>query len=184
MRSHEMVSWSALAVCGLAACGENGQPGRAAAGGGAPASKASSQPRKANATAEEVAEESRGDVDCPARIKSPPRDAKAPVDDVRRRAAGHDVRGSRERRAVHERPDGRAARLARLPDQDLRADAAAGLQRALRRSRASRRPRSRSCRRCRTTQSAAAAIASRRGHEARPVQVVRRRPWACRGRSA
>jgi hypothetical protein len=76
------MSWVALAAVagGLSACGQNGGgPGTAA--GGAP-SKSSSQPRKANATAEEVAEESRGDVDCPARIKSPARDAKAPVDDV------------------------------------------------------------------------------------------------------
>ena len=72
-----------LMLCaGLAACGSKGSgsaPGGSSSfGGGA----ASAKPRSGNATAEQVAEEMRGDVDCPARIKSKPRDEKAPVDDV------------------------------------------------------------------------------------------------------
>jgi hypothetical protein len=69
-----------LAAAGaLAGCGSSESSGNAAAGSG----KASGA-RAANvsATAEEVAEEARGDLDCPARVKSPPRDAKGPVDDV------------------------------------------------------------------------------------------------------
>ena len=65
----------------LGACGSKGQgPGTGAVPGGS-ASK-SAQPRSGNATAEEVAEEMRGDVDCPARVATKARDAKAPVDDV------------------------------------------------------------------------------------------------------
>jgi hypothetical protein len=72
---------SALSIS-LAACGEKPAPGGLPTAGGAAASTAPAKPRSGNATAEEVAEESRGDVDCPARIKTPPRDAKLPVDDV------------------------------------------------------------------------------------------------------
>lgn len=59
----------------LAACGggKPGQPGAPAANRPAPSG---------NATAEEVAEEARGDVDCPADIDTPARAANAPVDDV------------------------------------------------------------------------------------------------------
>jgi hypothetical protein len=71
-----------LTLCaGLTACGAKGS---APAGGSSSfgGSAGSAKPRSANATAEQVAEEMRGDVDCPARIKTKPRDAKAPVDDV------------------------------------------------------------------------------------------------------
>jgi hypothetical protein len=81
MQTTHWISIVAATACLLSACGQNGN-GAGSAGSGAPAARASSQPKKANATAEEVAEESRGDVDCPARIKSPAREAKAPVDDV------------------------------------------------------------------------------------------------------
>lgn len=60
----------------LMACGSKG-PGTTAGAGSANAAQAP----KGNATAEEVAEEARGDVDCPAKVKTP-RDAKAAVDDV------------------------------------------------------------------------------------------------------
>src|SRR6202008_4554327 len=65
----------------LGACGQK-SPGSAA--GFAPGGSAgkSTQPRSGNATAEQVAEEMRGDVDCPARVATKSRDAKAPVDDV------------------------------------------------------------------------------------------------------
>jgi hypothetical protein len=68
----------ALMLAGLlAACGapNPNQPGAAA--GGAP-----KPPPSGNATAEEVAEEQRGDPDCPADIDTPARVADAPVDDV------------------------------------------------------------------------------------------------------
>lgn len=65
----------------LGACGSKGQaPGAGVTPGGARAKSA--QPRSGNATAEEVAEEMRGDVDCPARVATKARDSKAPVDDV------------------------------------------------------------------------------------------------------
>ena len=65
----------------LGACGSKDQvPGAGVASGGAPAKSA--QPRSGNATAEEVAEEMRGDVDCPARVATKARDSKAPIDDV------------------------------------------------------------------------------------------------------
>lgn len=65
----------------LAACGAKGAgPGAASAPSGGTGK--STKPRSANATAEEVAEEMRGDVRCPARIETKPRDAKAPVNDV------------------------------------------------------------------------------------------------------
>jgi hypothetical protein len=68
----------------LAACGSKGGGAGAAAAGGSGSSSASSnaKPRSPNATAEAVAEEMRGDVSCPARIGTKPRDAKAPIDDV------------------------------------------------------------------------------------------------------
>jgi hypothetical protein len=70
----------ALAAAGaLVACGSSESGGNAAGG----SSKASGE-RASNvsATAEDVAEEARGDLDCPARVKTPARDAKGPVDDV------------------------------------------------------------------------------------------------------
>jgi hypothetical protein len=71
-----------LLAAGLGACG-SGNPG--VMGGGSAAGTpgaAKPKPRSGNATAEEVAEEARGDVRCPARISTAPRDAKAPADDV------------------------------------------------------------------------------------------------------
>jgi hypothetical protein len=61
----------------LAACGAP-EPG--SKGGGSQAER--KPPPSGNATAEQVAEESRGDVDCPADIDSAGRAANAPVDDV------------------------------------------------------------------------------------------------------
>ncbi len=65
-------------ACLLAACGA--QDGGPPAPGGKP-DKPKERP-SGNASATEVAEESRGDVDCPADIDSPARAANAPVDDV------------------------------------------------------------------------------------------------------
>lgn len=73
---------SAIVLCAaglLSACG--GSDKAPAAGGSAPAAS-SSAPRTGAASAEEVAEESRGDVDCPADIDTPARAEGAPVDDV------------------------------------------------------------------------------------------------------
>ncbi len=61
----------------LMACGSKG-PGTTA---GSSASAAKAAPTGA-ATAEEVAEEARGDLDCPPKIKTPARGPQAPVDDV------------------------------------------------------------------------------------------------------
>lgn len=69
-----------LAAAGLlAACG-----GSQTGGGGTGQTAADSPPSapKGNASAEDVAEEQRGDVDCPAQINTPPRAEGAPVDDV------------------------------------------------------------------------------------------------------
>jgi hypothetical protein len=83
MRTTMSMSWALTFTLGiiLTACGETAPPGGLPAAG-SPASTAPARPRSASATAEKVAEESRGDVDCPARVKSRPRDVKAPVDDV------------------------------------------------------------------------------------------------------
>jgi hypothetical protein len=62
----------------LCACGGKGPPGAAGGSG----DSADSRPRNANASAEEVAEEMRGDVDCPAHIASAARGADQPVIDV------------------------------------------------------------------------------------------------------
>jgi hypothetical protein len=66
------------AAAALVACGSS-ESGESVAG----ASAKSSNARASNvaATAEEAAEEARGDLDCPARVKTQ-RDAKGPVDDV------------------------------------------------------------------------------------------------------
>jgi hypothetical protein len=72
----------ALAIAGvLAGCGSKAQPGP---GGGAAAPGAASQraQKSGDATAEEVAEETRGDVRCPAKVKSKARAAQAPIDDI------------------------------------------------------------------------------------------------------
>ncbi|MEJ1962317.1 MAG: hypothetical protein WDO56_12545 [Gammaproteobacteria bacterium] len=66
-------------------CGSgNGGSSSGAAGNGAAGNPAASSSKSlpANATAEEVAEEMRGKVRCPARIETQARDPKAPVDDV------------------------------------------------------------------------------------------------------
>ena len=68
-----------IAACTLAACGGK-KPGGTGAGSAASGS-ATSAP-KGNASAEEVAEEARGDVDCPAEIKTPAPPAGSPVADV------------------------------------------------------------------------------------------------------
>ena len=75
-------SMLALTIAGvLAGCGSKAQPGP----GGANASgAAASQPaqKKGDASAEEVAEETRGKVRCPAKIKSAERAPQAPIDDI------------------------------------------------------------------------------------------------------
>jgi hypothetical protein len=77
MRAMTFATGALLAAL-LAACGshEPGAPGSAA---GAAAPKPAPT---GNATAEQVAEESRGDLDCPADIDTPARAANAPVDDI------------------------------------------------------------------------------------------------------
>ena len=80
MKSIHLVVATALAA-GLAACG-GGNPASAPGAAGAGASAGNAVPRAANASAEEVADESRGDVHCPARVETRPRDPKAPADDV------------------------------------------------------------------------------------------------------
>lgn len=81
LRNSILLAWIivASAITVLAACGSKDGASPAGTLG---ASSPSSKPASGNATAEEVAEEARGDVDCPARIKTAARDAKAPVDDV------------------------------------------------------------------------------------------------------
>jgi hypothetical protein len=72
------ITFVVLVAVMLAACGSK-KPEATAVG-------SADQPPKAapsgNASAEDVAEEVRGDVDCPADIKTPARAAGAPVDDV------------------------------------------------------------------------------------------------------
>ena len=63
----------------LVACGSKSGPGTTTAGGGSQAAQAAN---KGDATAEEVAEEMRGDVDCPAQVKTAKRAGDAAVDDV------------------------------------------------------------------------------------------------------
>ncbi len=66
----------------LAACGSKDEakgPSSAAINAG---SAGAMEPAKTTATAEEVAEEARDDLDCPADIKTTARDASSPVDDV------------------------------------------------------------------------------------------------------
>lgn len=73
--------WIVLAVAGsLAACGDGqrGKPGLGSNGG--PGSRPAAG--KGNKSAEEVAEEARGKVRCPAKISSPDRASGAPVDDI------------------------------------------------------------------------------------------------------
>jgi hypothetical protein len=63
----------------LVACGSESGPGTTAAGGTAQAAQA---PKKGEATAEEVADEMRGDLDCPAKVKTAKPAADAGVVDV------------------------------------------------------------------------------------------------------
>src|SRR5690242_20309812 len=73
-------SMLALTIAGvLAGCGSKAQPGPGGAGSPAASQRAQQQ---GDATAEEVAEEQRGDVRCPAKVKSKERAAQAPVDDI------------------------------------------------------------------------------------------------------
>lgn len=74
------LAFAALAACGSGGSGSNSSGSGAGSGAGSSASNA--KPRSGNATAEEVAEEMRGKVRCPARIETKARDPKAPVDDV------------------------------------------------------------------------------------------------------
>ncbi|MEO8445301.1 MAG: hypothetical protein ABI567_09880 [Gammaproteobacteria bacterium] len=69
-----------LVAVGLVACGskKSDSPG----GGSASSERSPKSAPTGNASAEEVAEEARGDVDCPAKVKLPPRAEGAPVDDV------------------------------------------------------------------------------------------------------
>lgn len=63
----------------LAACGSGGQsPSSSTA-----ANRAAAASLPANASADQVAAHMRGDVDCPAKVKTPAQAADAPVDDVR-----------------------------------------------------------------------------------------------------
>ncbi|MEP7242943.1 MAG: hypothetical protein ABI885_04580 [Gammaproteobacteria bacterium] len=77
-----------VALGGLAACGSKGA-GTSATGSAANGSRTAGQNAPGYngnynkpATAQEVADESRGDVECPARNKSAPRPSAVPVDDV------------------------------------------------------------------------------------------------------
>jgi hypothetical protein len=72
---------AAVLAAGMGACG-SGNSGSSPAAGGSGASASKAAPRPANASAEEVASESRGDVRCPARVETKARDPKGPVDDV------------------------------------------------------------------------------------------------------
>lgn len=78
MQAERWDRWAiVLAAAGvLAACGSNEGAGSSGAAGG------SSAARSGTATAEEVAEKAREDLDCPARVRTPARAANAPVDDV------------------------------------------------------------------------------------------------------
>lgn len=78
----QIMKWVLLlaAATALTACG-SGDAGKSASGATKAGSRSDSG-SKISATAAEVAEEARGDVDCPARIKSAKRDPKAAVDDV------------------------------------------------------------------------------------------------------
>jgi hypothetical protein len=67
------------AAAALVACGSSESGGNVA---GASTKPSAARASNVSATAEEVAEEAREDLDCPARVKTPARDAKAPVDDV------------------------------------------------------------------------------------------------------
>ena len=79
MKLHRYLSVVLVALA-LTACGSKkpDAAGSGSASGGDPPRAAPS----GNASAEEVAEEARGDVDCPADIQTPAREANAPVDDV------------------------------------------------------------------------------------------------------
>lgn len=69
-----------MAAAALTACGSK-KP-QSSAEGSDPSERKPQFAPSGNASAEEVAEEARGDVDCPAEIETPARAANAPVDDV------------------------------------------------------------------------------------------------------
>jgi hypothetical protein len=69
-----------LLVVTLGACGGPGSSASSASLADAGAQKHA--PRSGNASADDVAQEARGNIHCPARIETRPRDPKAPVDDV------------------------------------------------------------------------------------------------------
>lgn len=77
-----MTRWTVMltAACMLVACGGKG-PGQSAGGIDSAGSESKSAPT-GNASAEDVAEENRGKVRCPAKPDMPARAAGAPVDDV------------------------------------------------------------------------------------------------------
>jgi hypothetical protein len=79
MKSMRLIVLTTLAAT-LAACGGSGSSGSSVSVTDAGAGK--SVPRPGNASADEVAQEARGSVRCPARIQTKPREPKAPVDDV------------------------------------------------------------------------------------------------------
>ncbi|HVY88507.1 MAG TPA: hypothetical protein VG942_06535 [Hyphomonadaceae bacterium] len=72
----------AIAALALAACGGSNSGGASGGGGSANASGGAKAAPTGNATAEQVAKEQRGNVNCPAKIATPARAANAPVDDV------------------------------------------------------------------------------------------------------
>lgn len=80
MKSVKMPAWLIVLflATAVAACGSKKPTSTGTDPDNGPARSAPS----GNASAEEVAEEARGDVDCPADIKTPQRAAGAPVDDV------------------------------------------------------------------------------------------------------
>ena len=74
-------SMLALTIAGvLAGCGSKSEPGAGTANA-APAAASQRPQKQGDATAEEVAEEQRGKVRCPAKVKTA-REAQAPVDDI------------------------------------------------------------------------------------------------------
>jgi hypothetical protein len=72
---------AAVLAAGVSACG-SGHSDSSSSGAQSATSASKAAPRPASASAEEVANESRGDVRCPARLETKPRDPKGPVDDV------------------------------------------------------------------------------------------------------
>lgn len=80
MKLYQWLPFVLVAVI-LAAC-DSKKPESAATGDSAAAEQKPKFAPSGSASAEEVAREARGDVDCPAEVKTPARAANAPVDDV------------------------------------------------------------------------------------------------------